>query len=41
MADDEIDGDYHFDRQKVGTSPADLRKLADWLVDREVEDATT
>ena len=38
VADVEIDGEYHFERQKVGTSPADLRKLADWLVEREVEE---
>jgi hypothetical protein len=33
VADVEIDGDLHFDRQKVGTTPADLRRLADWLVE--------
>ncbi len=38
VADVEIDGEYHFERQKVGTSPADLRTLADWLVEREVEE---
>ncbi len=38
VADVEIDGEYHFERQKVGTSPADLRTLADWLVAREVEE---
>ena len=27
VADVEIDGDFHFDRQKVGTTPADLRGL--------------
>src|ERR1700726_4691120 len=32
VADVEIDGDFHFERQKVGTTPADLRGLADWLV---------
>lgn len=36
MADVEVDGDYL--RHKVGTSPADLRALADWLVEREVEE---
>ena len=29
VADVEIDGDFHFDRQRVGTTPADLRGLAD------------
>jgi hypothetical protein len=38
VADVEVDGEYHFDRQKVGTGPGDLRKLADWLVEREVEE---
>ena len=38
VADVEVDGDFHFERQKVGTSPADLRALADWLVEREVEE---
>ena len=33
VADVEIDGDFHFERQKVGTTPADLRGLADWLVE--------
>ena len=38
VADVEVEGDYHFERQKVGTSPAQLRALADWLVEREVEE---
>jgi transposase len=38
VADVELDGEYHFERQKVGTSPADLRTLAAWLVAREVEE---
>jgi hypothetical protein len=33
VADVEVDGDFHFERQKVGTTPADLRGLADWLVE--------
>ena len=39
VADVEIDDDFHFDRQKVGTTPGDLRRLADWLVEHEVEEA--
>ena len=39
VADVEIDGDFHFERQKVGTTPADLHRLADWLVEHEVEEA--
>ena len=38
VADVEVEGDYHFERLKVGTSPAQLRALADWLVEREVEE---
>ena len=38
VADVEVEGDVQFDRQKVGTSPAALRALADWLVAREVEE---
>ena len=34
----DVEGDVQFDRQKIGTSPADLRALADWLVAREVEE---
>src|SRR4051794_27132273 len=38
VVDVEIDRDYHFERQKVGTTPAELRTLAEWLVEREVEE---
>jgi hypothetical protein len=38
VADVESDGEYQFERQRVGTSPYDLRRLADWLVEREVEE---
>ena len=38
VADVEVDGDYHFERLKVGTSPTQLHALADWLVEREVEE---
>jgi transposase len=38
VADVEVEGEYHFERLKVGTSPAQLRVLADWLVEREVEE---
>jgi hypothetical protein len=36
VADVEVEGHFQFDRQKIGTSPAHLRALADWLVEREV-----
>ena len=29
VADVEVEGDFQFDHQKIGTSPADLRALAD------------
>ena len=32
VADVEVDGDFCFERQKVGTTPADLRRLAEWLI---------
>jgi transposase len=38
VADVEVDGDFRFERQKTGTTPLDLRRLADWLVEREVEE---
>ena len=38
VADIEVEGPFQFDRQKIGTSPADLRALADWLVERTVEE---
>ena len=38
VADVEVDGDFQFERQKVGTTPAELRALADWLVKQEVEE---
>ena len=38
VADVEVDGDFHFERQRVGTTPIDLRRLADWLVEHEVDE---
>jgi len=38
VADVEVADEYRFERLKVGTSPAELRALADWLVEREVEE---
>jgi transposase len=38
VANVEVDGDFHFERQKVGTTPVQLRALAEWLVEREVEE---
>jgi transposase len=38
VADVELDDEYRFERLKVGTSPAELRTLAEWLVERAVEE---
>src|SRR5579864_8779311 len=38
VADVEVEGDVHFERLKVGTSPVQRRALADWLVERDVEE---
>ena len=38
LADVEVVEEYRFERLKVGTSPSELRALADWLVEREVEE---
>ena len=38
VADVEVDGDFSFERQKTGTTPLDLCRLAEWLVEREVEE---
>ena len=39
LADVQVEGEYQFERRLVGTSPAQLRALAEWLVEREVEEA--
>jgi transposase len=38
IADVAVDGAYEFERRKVSTTPAQLRSLADWFVEREVEE---
>ena len=38
VADVAVEGEYQFERRMVGTSPDQLRALADWLVEREVEE---
>src|SRR6185436_11683644 len=38
VADVEVDGELYFERQKSGTTPTDLRRLADWLAEHEVEE---
>ena len=38
VADVEVEGEWRFDRRQFGTSPSQLRVLAEWFVDREVEE---
>ena len=38
IADVAVDGEYQFVRRRVGTSPSQLRALADWLVEQQVEE---
>jgi transposase len=38
VTDVEVEEEYAFARRKVGTSPAQLRSLADWLAEQEVEE---
>jgi hypothetical protein len=36
VADVAVDGDYQFEQLKTGTSPTQLRALAEWLAERGV-----
>jgi transposase len=38
VADVSVEGEYQFERRMVSTSPAQLRALAEWLVEHEVEE---
>jgi hypothetical protein len=38
VADVDIQGEYQFEHWKIGTSPAQLRALAEWFLDRHVEE---
>src|SRR5213594_1677571 len=38
IVDVSVDGEYQFQRRKVGTSPSGLCRLADWLVAEQVEE---
>src|SRR5512138_1294507 len=38
IADVAVDGDYQFRRRMIGTTPDQLRALATWLVEHEVEE---
>jgi transposase len=38
VSDVEVDGEYEFERRQFGTNPAELRSLAAWLVEQQVEE---
>jgi len=38
VADVEVDGEYQFERRRFSSSPDNLRLLAEWLIEREVEE---
>ena len=38
MSDVEVDGEYQFERRLFGSNPAQLRSLADWLLEQEAEE---
>jgi transposase len=38
VSDVEIDGEYDFERRQFGTNPAQLRLLAEWLIEQQVEE---
>lgn len=39
IADVEVDGEYQFQRRSFGTNPEQLRSLAEWLLEQEVDEA--
>ena len=38
VADVQIDGEYAFERRQFDSNPAQLRLLADWLLEQQVEE---
>ena len=38
IADVAVEGEFQFERRKVGTSPSELWRLADWLAAEQVEE---
>src|SRR5215471_8106858 len=38
IADVTVEGEYEFERRRVGTRPSELRALAEWLAAQEVEE---
>ena len=39
VSDVEVEGEYQFERRRVKTSPDELRGLAAWLLEQDVEEA--
>src|SRR3984893_5180605 len=39
VSDVEVDGEYRFERRLFGSNPEQLRSLAEWLLEQEVEEA--
>jgi hypothetical protein len=39
VSDVEVEGEYHFERRRFGSNPEQLRSLAAWLLEQEVEEA--
>src|SRR2546422_3497228 len=39
VSDVEVDGEYQFERRMFGSSPDQLRSLAEWMLEQEVEEA--
>jgi hypothetical protein len=38
VSDVEVDGEYQFERRRFGSNPEQLRSLATWLLEQEVEE---
>ena len=38
VADVEVEGEYEFERCRFSTSPEHLRLLAEWLIEKQVEE---
>ena len=38
VSDVEVDGEYPFERRLFGSNPEQLRSLAEWLLEQEVEE---
>ena len=38
VADVEVEGEYQFERRLLGSNPEQLRWLAEWLIEQQVEE---